>query len=82
MNKIPRSKRIRIDFEQDCKNQELFNANKWDKSIIYTCLLCGKKSNIFDMVSNKGARMMCTICAKQKYGGYLNAIDKFCKLRD
>ncbi len=69
---------MRINGKLNSNNIDLFEKNQFDGKIKYTCLLCKKKKDIFHMISNHGARMICTCCAKERYGSELKALELFC----
>ena len=60
------------------ENIKKFAKYKFDGTIKYTCLFCKRKDDIFHMVSDGGNRMICTLCAEEKYGSPYLAVQKFC----
>lgn len=72
----------KIDGAIDCDNKEKFSTFKWSKEVKYTCLMCKRKMDIFHSISDHGSRMICTLCAKQKYGGIQEALHRFCLNRE
>ena len=67
------------------ENKKNFEKHKFDGTIKYTCLFCKEKKDIFNVVSDNGNRMICTLCAKKYYGSPYVAVNTFClnrKLRD
>lgn len=71
--KIPK-----IDNVINSNNRNLFEKYKFDGTIKYTCLFCKEKKDIFNMVSNSGDRMICTLCAKKYFGSPMIAVNTFC----
>lgn len=68
----------KIDNAINFNNRELFEKHKFDGTIEYTCLFCKEKKDIFNMVSNSGDRMICTLCAKKYFGSPMIAVNTFC----
>lgn len=62
----------------NAENREKFEKNKFNGTIEYTCLFCKEKKDIFNVVSNNGDRMICTLCAKKYFGSPYLAVHKFC----
>ena len=71
-------KQIVINHVINAKNISKFKKYKFDGTIKYRCLCCNKIVDIFHVVSNNGDRMICTRCAKLRYGSEMNAVNKFC----
>ena len=71
-------KPIVINLNTNAKNAAKFRKHQFDGTIRYRCLCCNKCFDIFHVVSNNGDRMICTRCAKLRYGSPLAAVEKFC----
>lgn len=71
-------KKPKINWQFNWENIDNFTKHKFDGTIKYTCLICKEKKDIFQMVSNSGDKMICTLCAKKYYGSPLTAVNEFC----
>lgn len=71
-------KKPKINWQFNWENIDNFTKHKFDGTIKYTCLICKEKKDIFNVVSNSGDKMICTLCAKKYYGSPLKAVNEFC----
>lgn len=66
----------------DAHNIEVFDRNDIFNSDQYrhTCVLCGKKCNIDDSVSNKGHKLICISCVYRYFEGDYAAVFNWNKM--
>lgn len=65
-----------INGEVNKENIKMFRQYgiNWSDQLRHTCVLCGKKVNIYSSVSNQGNKLVCTQCVYKYFEGDYSAV--------